>query len=66
MRYVKTKKEHQCSVCKNIIPIDEEVIQSESNFGLFYHEDCHAERFGNSEFHKPKNKLKEREESSSS
>lgn len=55
MRYVKTRKEHICPVCKETIEVNEIAIQSQGYYNLVYHEDCHNEKFGNSSLHKPKN-----------
>jgi len=56
MRYVKARKDHLCTVCKETINEGEECIQSQSHYGLVYHNECHAQRFGNSLLHVPKNK----------
>ena len=41
MRFVKTKKEHKCSKCLELIYPDEICIQSESFYGRFFHEECY-------------------------
>ena len=59
MRYVIARIDHPCSVCKETIHTGDVCIQSQSFYGLFYHEDCHTERFGGSIFHKPGNEKPE-------
>jgi len=54
MRYVKARKEHKCSFCKEQIEEGELCVQSEGNFGLFWHEECHKKRFQGSVLHEPK------------
>ena len=41
-----------CTVCKEPLKVGEIAIQS-LGWGGFYHTDCHTERFGFSEWHRP-------------
>jgi hypothetical protein len=55
MRWVTVKSQHPCTVCKKTIYPGAVAIQSQSQYELFYHEDCHWERFRGSRWHEPKN-----------
>jgi hypothetical protein len=59
MRYITTRKEHACAVCKQPILKGEKCIQSQARRYLMYHEKCHALRFQDSVWHKPNNKKPE-------
>ena len=55
MRYVKARQKHLCAVCKEVIKPGEVCIQSQGWYHLFYHENCHKDKFGDSTLHYPKN-----------
>jgi hypothetical protein len=59
MRWVIVRNSQECAVCKEKIYPGEVAIQSEGRFYLFYHEDCHWERFGSSHWHRPRNEKPE-------
>jgi len=61
MRYITARQTHKCSVCKGVILEGEICIQSQSRHYLMYHEECHAERFGDGTWYRPNNNRPEQE-----